>query len=79
MSRRRTFSCAPDAGKVPRATYPLRSPEATGGSYHDYFVPTVTVRRFRPLARRLFNTARPLRVFIRARKPWRRFLRIRLG
>ena len=79
MPRRRTLRCAPNAGKIPRTTYPVRSPEATGRSFHGYLVPTVTVRRLRPFARRLFNTARPLRVFIRARKPWRRFLRIRLG
>lgn len=35
------------------------------------------LRRLRPLRRRLASTARPLRVFIRARKPWF-FLRRRL-
>lgn len=36
-------------------------------------------RRFRPLARRAFNIFLPLRVFIRARKPWLRFRFILLG
>ena len=36
-------------------------------------------RRARPLARRLFSTARPARVDIRARKPWRLARRWLLG
>jgi hypothetical protein len=38
-----------------------------------YFFAIVTARRFRPLARRRFKTARPARVFIRLRNPWVRF------
>jgi hypothetical protein len=38
-----------------------------------------TARRFRLFARRRFRMARPPRVFIRARKPWPRLRRIRLG
>ena len=38
-----------------------------------YFWPIVTARRLRPLARRRLSTARPDRVFFRARNPWVRF------
>lgn len=37
------------------------------------------VNRARPLARRAFKTLRPLRVAIRARKPWVRARLMRLG
>lgn len=40
---------------------------------------TVTVNCLRPLRRRFDNTARPPRVFIRARKPWVRSRLILLG
>jgi hypothetical protein len=36
-------------------------------------------RRLRPFARRRFRIARPARVDMRARKPWRRFRRRTLG
>ena len=38
-----------------------------------------TVNRFRPFARRRFNTFRPPLVFIRSRKPWVFFRRRRFG
>lgn len=46
---------------------------------HGYFDATVTASRFRPFARRRLRTARPALVFMRARKPWVRLRRIRLG
>lgn len=39
----------------------------------------LTVRRFRPLARRRFRTSRPFLVLMRTRKPCRRLRRRRLG
>jgi len=41
--------------------------------------PTQALRRLRPLARRRLMTARPERVAMRARNPWVRARRIRLG
>lgn len=38
-----------------------------------------TARRLRPLARRAFNTARPLLVFMRTRNPWVRLRRVTDG
>jgi hypothetical protein len=38
-----------------------------------YFLAVVTERRLRPRARRRRRTARPPRVFMRARNPWVRF------
>ena len=66
--------------KVSRVQQPLRPGKPSAAAIlHRYFEPTVAVRRLRPFARRRFRMARPPRVFIRARKPCRRFLRIRLG
>lgn len=47
--------------------------------FRHYFVPVVTVRRFRPFCRRRFRTKRPSLRAIRSRKPWVRFRLIRLG
>jgi hypothetical protein len=41
-----------------------------------YFLAIVTLRRFRPLARRRFSTWRPWCVFMRLRNPWVRFRRM---
>jgi hypothetical protein len=49
---------------------------AVQGNDHTRFQ---TVSRFRPLARRLFNTLRPAAVDIRSRNPWVRFLFTLLG
>jgi hypothetical protein len=67
--------------KIPRVEEPLRPPEAPGRRQHGrtYFVPTETVRRFRPFKRRLLSTSWPPRVFIRARNPCLRSRLIRLG
>jgi len=57
----------------------VRGAETTAASHHGYFEEMETVSRLRPLARRRFSTARPAFVFIRARKPWERLRRTRLG
>jgi hypothetical protein len=49
------------------------------GGLETYFELIVGTSRFRPLARRRFNTRRPALVLMRARKPCVRFRRIRLG
>ena len=51
------------------------APDSTG--FHA--APAYAERRFRPLARRRLRIARPARVAIRARKPWRRFRRRTFG
>jgi|SoiMethySBSTD1v2_1073268.scaffolds.fasta_scaffold925820_1 hypothetical protein len=48
----------------------------TGGRVYDA---DETVSRFRPFARRRFNTSRPFFVLMRTRKPWVRRRRRRLG
>jgi len=70
------------AAKIPRIDDPVRSSKSTGRNAslaHVYLDATVAARRFRPLARRRFNTARPAFVFIRSRKPCLRRRLIRLG
>ena len=80
MVTRYAASLPRDPFKVSRVQQPLRPGKPTAAAFlHRYLEPTVAARRLRPLARRRLRMARPPRVFIRARKPWRRFLRIRLG
>ena len=55
------------------------TPQRRPTTFHLYLVATDTASRFRPFARRRRMIARPPAVRIRARKPWPRFLRIRLG
>jgi hypothetical protein len=57
---------------------PIAAPEALVAA-RAHLLAVVTARRRRPLARRRFSTLRPACVFIRARKPWVRRRRIRLG
>jgi hypothetical protein len=52
---------------------------AAFGYLRARFGGTLTVNRFRPLARRRLSTFRPPGVSIRARKPCVRFLRMLLG
>lgn len=68
-----------NAYKILRFEDPAGPIETTGLLDHDYLEATVTARRFRPLARRLFKIARPERDFIRSRKPCLRSRLIRLG
>jgi len=56
----------------------IAASEALAGA-RRHFVPVDTESCLRPLARRRLRTARPAFVFIRARNPWVRRLRIRLG
>ncbi len=45
----------------------------------SYFLPMVTARRLRPLARRRFSTARPEAEALRTRNPWVRRREVRDG
>src|SRR4029453_627631 len=69
-----------------RATLPVdgievaRTRQAVAALHRDRTgVPRYADRRLRPRARRRCRIARPARVDIRARKPWRRFRRRTLG
>lgn len=64
-------------GEVFGHRFPRRGKTVAAGL--AYLEETPTASRFRPLARRRLITARPLLVFIRARKPWVRRRRMRLG
>ena len=68
-----------NAYKILRFEDPAGPAKKAGFLDHDYLEATVTARRFRPLARRLFKIVRPERVFIRSRKPCLRSRLIRLG
>jgi hypothetical protein len=86
---RRTYTAAPNIKQVAAETAPLAftqqllelrlaaqpatciEPETLARRYNGYS-PT----RRRPRARRLRNTARPPRVRLRTRKPWRRARRV---
>lgn len=80
-SRSGVFATLPDAIlglKALRTAHRIRDHATLGGS-QVYFELIVGTSRLRPFARRRFSTARPAFVLIRARNPWVRFLRMRLG
>jgi hypothetical protein len=68
-----------DIFELPGSQQSISWPETACRDGHPYFEGFDTARRLRPFARRRFKTARPPRVFIRARKPCSRNRRIRLG
>ena len=73
---------AQHTGKVSRAQQAIGGTKRTCQARqrrHRYLEGVETARRLRPFARRRLSTARPAFVFIRARKPWTRLRRIRLG
>ena len=80
-SRVEPLSCPEDLVELPRAPKALPGPEAEYPlrGHTGCGRPRQTASRFRPLARRRFRTRRPPRVFILARKPCLRFLRLLFG
>ena len=67
---RRALAMPGDVPEIPGTEETVHPPEAARPSSHEpYFEGVPTVSRFRPLLRRRLITARPARVFIRARKP----------
>lgn len=79
LRARSSLALTRNAHKILRFEDPAGPTKKAGFLDHDYLEATVTARRFRPFARRLFKIVRPERVFIRSRKPCLRSRLIRLG
>jgi len=68
--------CEPRTASV---SWAITRPSAEKRRAKIYFELIVGTRRLRPFARRRFSTTRPAFVLMRARNPWVRFRRMRLG
>src|SRR5690606_26652966 len=77
--RRHARPLSRDPAKVRGGTKAVGPAEALAPARDRHFDGVETARRLRPFARRRGSTVRPPWVFIRARNPWVRRRRIRLG
>jgi hypothetical protein len=74
LSQTENFRAIEETPIFPGIMQPVTAGESLG-----YFPAALTVKRLRPLARRLLRTFFPFAVFILLRNPWRRRLLVRLG
>ena len=79
IARRSSSTLLTDASKIPGAPETILSSQTTTLHGSCYLEDIRTASRLRPFARRRFSTRRPPLVLIRARNPWLRLRRIRLG